>query len=358
MVTPRFFPHAGGVQTHVREVGERLIDAGIDVHVLTTDAEGDLPPRAMVGRLPVIRVPAWPKGRDYYLAPRIWETVRSGHWDLVHCQGVHTFVAPLAMVAARRARVPYVVTFHTGGHSAAVRARLRELQWLALRPLLSRACRLVAVSGYEADLFRRLLHLRRDQLLTIPNGIAPMAASDADLPAVTPNLIVSLGRLERYKGHHRLLEAMPHILGRVSSAKALLVGSGRYEPQLRAMIDRLGLQDSVSITSVPPQDRGSMARLLSSAALVVLLSDYEAHPVAVLEAASLGRPVLVRRTSGLTELVEAGTARGIDADAGAKGIASAIVDALDDPHPAALPRLPTCDKATDRLLGVYRRCMR
>jgi hypothetical protein len=40
-------------------------------------------------------------------------------------------------------------------------------------------------------------------------------------------------------------------------------------------------------------DRMGMATVLARAALVVLLSDYEAHPVAVMEALTLGRRVLV-----------------------------------------------------------------
>ncbi|MFN8528578.1 MAG: hypothetical protein U0670_08200 [Anaerolineae bacterium] len=40
-----------------------------------------------------------------------------------------------------------------------------------------------------------------------------------------------------------------------------------------------------------------MSRLLARASLVVLFSEYEAHPVAVMEALSLRRPVLVADTS-------------------------------------------------------------
>ena len=358
MVTPRFFPHAGGVQTHVREVGERLIDAGLRVEVLTTDVTGELPPHANIGSLPVTRVPAWPRNRDYYFAPQIRQAIQPGKWDVIHCQGVHTFVAPLAMVAARRARIPYVVTFHTGGHSTTIRARARTAQWTLLRPLLSRACRLIAVSGYEADLFRRIVHPRQSQLVTIPNGVSPMDPAGGASGPTEPDLIVSLGRLERYKGHHRLVEAMPQILRSRPSARALLVGKGPYEAALRSRIADLGLQARVDITSVPPEDRSGMARLLSRAGLVVLLSDYEAHPVAVLEAASLGRPILVRRTSGLAELIDAGTARGVEADASTETIAHAVLQALSDPAPMAAPQLPTWDEAAARLLDVYRGCVR
>ena len=61
--------------------------------------------------------------RDYYLSPGLAaEVIARGDWDLVHVQGVHTFVPPLAMAAARASRTPYVLTFHSGGHSSAGRA--------------------------------------------------------------------------------------------------------------------------------------------------------------------------------------------------------------------------------------------
>jgi len=54
--------------------------------------------------------------------------------DLVHVQSYHTLVAPLAMLRALLLRVPYVVTFHGGGHSLGHRNRARRLQRRFLRP--------------------------------------------------------------------------------------------------------------------------------------------------------------------------------------------------------------------------------
>ena len=62
-------------------------------------------PREVLENITVLRVPAWPRARDYYLAPGIAAVVGQRHrWDLVHCQGIHTPVPILAMLAARRAR--------------------------------------------------------------------------------------------------------------------------------------------------------------------------------------------------------------------------------------------------------------
>ncbi|MGO8470061.1 glycosyltransferase, partial [Rhizobium leguminosarum] len=47
----------------------------------------------------------------------VFRAVDEGDWDLMHVQGYHTFLAQLGMAAASRKGLPFVVTFHSGGHS-------------------------------------------------------------------------------------------------------------------------------------------------------------------------------------------------------------------------------------------------
>src|SRR5437764_2348658 len=163
MVAPDFIPGVGGVVTHVYEVGRRLVQAGVEVTVLTTDVSGKLTAIEEVEGMHIRRVRAWPANKDYYFAPSIYRIIAGGQWDFVHCQGYHSLVAPVAMLAAWRANIPYVLTFHSGGHSSRVRNALRRLQWMVLRPLLSRARKLIAVSGFEANFFRERLRLPAEQ---------------------------------------------------------------------------------------------------------------------------------------------------------------------------------------------------
>ena len=61
--------------------------------------------------------------------------------------------------------------------------------------------------------------------------------------AVTPEpgLVVSVGRIERYKGHHKAIEALPHLLKTRPDARVEILGAGPYEPELRALADELGV---------------------------------------------------------------------------------------------------------------------
>ena len=55
MVVPRFSPHVGGVETHVRSIATRLLEAGVKVEVLTAETAPRLPRRAVASGIPVRR---------------------------------------------------------------------------------------------------------------------------------------------------------------------------------------------------------------------------------------------------------------------------------------------------------------
>jgi glycosyltransferase involved in cell wall biosynthesis len=96
-----------------------------------------------------------------------------------------------------------------------------------------------------------------------------------------------------------------------------------------------------------------MARALSEAAVVAAFSDYEAHPVAVMEAVALGVPVVGYDTAGVGDLVADGLVNGIDPDCPPRLAATALSAAMRlRPTPPA--HLPTWDEAADALAMLYR----
>lgn len=355
MVAARALPFMGGIETHVHEVSRRLAASGVDVTVLTTDITGELPVAETISGYRVRRWPAYPRSRDYYLAPGLIRHLRAagGDYDVVHVQGVHTLVAPAALAAVRRRRTPSVLTFHTGGHSSGLREMVRPLQFKLLGPLLRSTAALVAVCEYERRKFSQMLGIPEESIRMIRNGSEPLPV-DSSAPRIAGSpLLVSVGRLEEYKGHHRLLRAMPLILQSAPEATLVLIGSGPFEARLREMAAELRIGDHVMFRSYGPEERGSMGRVVSDADVMCLLSDYEAHPVAVMEAIGTGTPALIADTSGLTELGEAGLATTIPIDASAGRIAAAVLDVAALPKKSP-PALPSWDDCADQLRELYR----
>lgn len=358
MVTPRFLPEMGGIETHVNEVGRRLVEAGHQVSVLTTDRSGERPVSEAMSGMRIQRVRAYPRGGDYYLAPALWRAMMAAEADIIHVQGYHTLVPPLAMLAALRKRVPFVITFHSGGHSSALRNMVRGLQWALLAPLVRRAARWIAVSRYEADHFSARMALPREAVCVVPNGAGMPAETGPPAARPAAPLVVSIGRLERYKGHHRAIQALPFLRQQHPGACLRVLGEGPYRAELESLTARLGLGDAVTLGAVPPGERARLAAVLRSASLVVLLSDYEAHPVAVLEALALGCPVLTTDTSGFREMAEQGMVRAIPPSATPEEVARAMIAAMAGERRAATLALPSWEDCAGRLEAVYRAACR
>jgi glycosyltransferase involved in cell wall biosynthesis len=361
IVTPRFVPETGGVEEHVRQIAGRFAASGVEATVLTTDVSGRLAPREESNGYTIIRVRAW--RNEARIAPAVYRAVIESQCDLVHVQSYHTFVAPLAMLAAARARIPYVLTFHAGGHSSRLRHRARPFQRRLLRPLLIRATGLIALTTTEIESYAAELRLSRGRFTLIPNGIEPApnvphhrsTQSEPDRVEQRPApLIASIGRLERYKGHQRVLRAMPAILRAEPGTRLWIAGNGPYGHTLRGLAAELGVSDSVEFSAVPSTDRAGMIDRLAQVDVAILLSEFETQPLAVLEALALRRSVLVANTPGLSELADAGLARSVRLEASPEEVAAAVLDLLR--HPLQLPepiKLPTWDECADRLLSLY-----
>lgn len=352
VATARFFPDLGGTETHVHEVTRRMAKRGdLDLSVLTTDRSGKLPVREEVDGFRILRCRSYPRYRDYYFAPSLYRIIRSGRYDVIHCQGIHTAVPIIAMIAALRARIPYVVTFHTGGHSSGFRRQIRNSQWHVLGPLLRRATTLVAVSRFEQQLFQRACRLDGSRIRLVQNG-GDLQTSPVRTTRIEGR-IVSSGRLEQYKGHQRVIEALPLVQQAIPGATLHILGSGPYEARLRALVETLGLKNSVTIEYIAPGERQRMADSLAQAALFAVLSDYEAHPVAAMEALTLGIPTVGLATAGTADLVEDGLVEGVPRDASSATIARTMVAALKRRDARPLAVLPTWENAANELARIY-----
>jgi len=133
----------------------------------------------------------------------------------------------------------------------------------------------------------------------------------------------------------------------------LILGTGPYEATIRKLSQQVGVAEHVEIRAIPGNDRQAMAEILSQAALVALLSEYEAHPAVVEEALALQRPVLVADTSGMRELAEQGFARAVPLNSTPEEIAVAAVHQIEEPLIPAQLALPTWEDCTRKLLAIY-----
>jgi glycosyltransferase involved in cell wall biosynthesis len=138
-----------------------------------------------------------------------------------------------------------------------------------------------------------------------PDRLHATMTPERALPARRHGLprIVFLGQLVERKGIHVLVEAMHALRG---EAELLLVGgdwrASGYPADVRALARRLGVDDSITFED----HRGDVGAILSTADVLVLPSFAEARPRTIIEAMTLGIPVVATSVGGVPSLVEDG----------------------------------------------------
>ena len=162
---------------------------------------------------------------------------------------------------------------------------------------------------------------------------APMAARSAlGLPTSGP-LIGIVGRLQRWKGMHVLISALPEVLAAHPEAHLVIVG-GAHEPEpdyasgLREQVRRLGLERAVTFAGFQPD----VPRWMQAMDIIVHASDREPFGIVVIEAMALGKPVVAGAAGGPAEVITEGE-NGLLAPFGdARALAAALLRFLNDPQ--------------------------
>ena len=148
-------------------------------------------------------------------------------------------------------------------------------------------------------------------------------------------VIGCVSRLVPRKGQDVLIEAMPAIVARHPDAVLLLVGSGRYEPVLRKLIARTGMERHVVLT-------GGLAHheLPAAYAACDIFAmpartrnrgwDVEGLGMVYLEAAASGKPVVAGSSGGAPEAVRHGeTGLVVQRPESHRAVAAAVLELLD-----------------------------
>jgi glycosyltransferase involved in cell wall biosynthesis len=137
----------------------------------------------------------------------------------------------------------------------------------------------------------------------IYHGVARMAPCSKAAAELRTRLrreyILFVGSRAAYKNFSGLLQAF-HDAGLKDSLELLVLGGGPLTPEQRALIDKLGLTDSV--ISMPIVSDGTLAEAYAGAKLFVYPSLCEGFGFPPLEAMSVGCPVLATHVSSIPEV--------------------------------------------------------
>ncbi len=299
----------GGPPRTILGLCAALRNAGVDVSVFTTTANGraELPASSDGGSsVDGVRVRYFPRAmpRRFFGASGMKEALSNelSAFDLVHVHGIWNVPGWLAIQESRRQAVPYVVSprgMLDPGSFAHHRLGKEIFYRLRERRNLRGASFLHATSSQEAASLQRLR--LGPEVVVVPNGVPePPLRKRSDfrsrhgLPAGA-RVVAFLGRLHPTKRIDLLLAAFHKVRRRVPGS--FLVLAGRPDG-----IDPARLELGERSLWLGELDDTEKWELLRESSLLVLCSDSESFGLSVLEALSVGVPVVTTRTCPWEEI--------------------------------------------------------
>ncbi|WKN58902.1 glycosyltransferase family 4 protein [Rhodococcus opacus] len=225
MVCPYSFDVPGGVQAHVVDLAEVLIERGHKVSVLAPASDDVDLPDFVVSAGRALAIPYNGSVARLSFGPaasaRVRRWISDNNFDVLH---IHEPNAPsLSMLAMRVAEGPIVATFHTSTTKSLVLSTFQGV----LQPYLEKISGRIAVS----ELARRWqVESLGSDAVEIPNGVDVSAFANAETLPGYPRpgkTILFLGRYdEPRKGMAVLLKALPTLVEKYPDLEVLVVGRG------------------------------------------------------------------------------------------------------------------------------------
>ena len=344
LVCPYTWDVPGGVQEHIMNLAETLIDLGHQVSVISP-ADDDTPLPGYV--VPAGRAVPVPYNGSvarlafgFLSASRVKRWLKEGGFDVLH---VHEPAAPsLSLLACWVADGPIVATVHT----AIPRSRAMHAAEPILQSALEKISGRIAVS--EAARTTLVEHFGGDAVL-IPNGVPVKKFEKADPLPGWPGPGGALGFLGRMdeprKGFTILVRAFEMLATQRPGLRLLVAGHGDADEALAKtpaeLRDRIVLLGQVS-------DADKVRVYHSVDVFCAPNTGGESFGIVLAEAMAAGAPIVASDLDAFRRVLRGGQAGELFENGSAAGLAAAAARLLDDPA-----RRATLAQAATRAVAGY-----
>ena len=247
--------------------------------------------------------------------------------DIVFCG--HLYMAPLAWLIARLSRAKLIVQTH----GIEAWPRPSRLQ----RAAAEAADLVMCVSRYTRACVVGWAAIAPERVVVVPNTVedafAPGdgSALRAALGLDGKRVLLTVGRMdtrERYKGHDRVIAAIPFLVGRGLDVVYVVIGEGDDRARLEAHAREAGVAERVRFLGAVGAKR--LAEAYRMADLFVMPSTGEGFGIAFLEAMASGTPALGLDVGGARDALADGELGTVVSEA---ELAGALDRLLSGPRP-------------------------
>ena len=292
---------AGGSEIHAANVCKQWAEAGIDVTMRTSFAQGH-PPEVVRDGYRVIR-----RAGRYLVFPRAAFAEiagRTGPRDaLVEIWNGMPFFSPLW---ARGPRLTFLHHVHGEMWRMVLPPNLAEVGDTIerrLAPPLYRRSRIVTLSASsKADMVSQL-GFRPERVAVVPPGI-DARFSPGDEPESPDPLVVAVGRLMPAKRFDALIRAAADARQLVPDLRLTIVGEGYERHELERLVTELGAGEWVDLPGRCSDDE--LVRLYRRAWVLASASSHEGWGMSITEAAACRTPAVATDIPGHRDAIEDG----------------------------------------------------
>jgi len=323
LVTNSYYPHIGGVETAVQEIGRELVRKGHRVTVITARNPLSAPAYEKVDGLPVHRVPMFMPGvamhgggRQYILAALklvatpvipascLYTAVRIFAGDLPDLVNVHYIGgnALCGIILSRLLRVPLVVNIH--GEDIARDPVKSRLCRILVRFALGQSQAVLCNSAYLQQLAVQIAPAISHKSEVVGNGVRLEEFERVESYISNVPYIFGIGRFVHKKGFDRLILAFAQAKPHLGNAKLVLAGDGPDRADLQQLAATCGAGGNIEFPGLV--NHHSAISLMKGAQIVVVPSRREPFGIVAVEAMAAGTPVIATAVGGLAEIIRDG----------------------------------------------------
>lgn len=322
--------NTGGVEQSVYYLAKLLKKKGMDVEVFCT-APNPIP-RTEFNGIALREFPRFAPNDAYFFSPELYAGLKKENHDIIHAYGYNNMVSMLALLAKKQNQ-KFILTGASSVSSSWFRKMLHPLIGFFYHSFGNKIDKLVCVSEYEYELFKKNIDLEEKKYVRIPNGI--------DLPVLlgvkkkrVPHSILTVARLVRQKGVHRLINAMPLIMKKYPDAKLHVVGDGVERKNLEDRVKELKLEKNVLFHGhIQLEEQKKLLDLYAQADVFSLLADSESQGLVYPMAIATKCHVVATHSSAMKELIAQNVAVGVDDPNDVNEAAQKIMSCFKKPIP-------------------------
>lgn len=317
MITPYFGSFVGGITTYVSELStylQQIPDTEVNIIAFVTSTK-----KSNISRM-----------KSLFILRSLFHLFHKKP-DMIHTHSQWYVLTPAVFFKLFYPKTVLVHTFHTDVSYQLSSQKKSVFEWLLSKCnvvtfsssyLMAKISKELAISSGEKVIYGGVTQkvVSEDESL---NFIAKYGLNDSG------PIICYVGNMNwklKSKGVELLVRSFTKVADEFGTSKLLLVGDGEYRTDIESLVKRLDLEKQVVFT-------GSLDNVFPA----LSICDIYAHislqeggvSISILEAMSMGKPVIASKVGGIPELVR-NDQNGILVDTDPESISSALIKILSD----------------------------